>query len=349
MFLILFLALFKFFLSFSLGSNYAGFHNLPKTITIDIKYNESESSEDFKIYYYSNNISEYEENKCTINQEDNNFNCTFNKNGTFSLIINNTKYSSLSYYNNFIILYNQPKLISSYSFGCFVFENVTNKNLFVLDFFGQYINKSLLNFTLNSKTENHQINATPYSYNDKNQIVFGVVGQTFMEDIYNLNISSENSYVIIENVLNLINKTKPTVFPKFSHLLDIENNENLTYKNEKLNKTNNISAVFNISEDQRNFFNYYKIIYPHCDINNCNNTECLSTSDGYKCFMNCTLNIYNKFTGQAILVYDYCGNETKIETEFIIEKIESGFGGVGFGRWLILNKIFLFILIIFII
>ena len=197
MILIVFLTLFIKSLSFSIISNYVGFHNFSEkdniTVTINVNRTDIENNISYKISIY-----DFEKNIPCEDIKNDSYNCTFNDSGIYSLIIENKETNKIIMYKNIITIYDNSSdfnVTSNYSVNCFnISQPITNKNLIKIEFY-QVINKSLLNFTLYTEDKNDDNINEDYT-------IIGVENKLFNESFYHLNISYHN-LTADNNITNL--------------------------------------------------------------------------------------------------------------------------------------------------
>ena len=348
MILIVFLTLFIKSLSFSIISNYSGFHNFTdkENITLTIKVNRTSVDIGKNISY---NISIYDfENKVPCEGiKNDSYNCTFNDSGIYSLIIENDKTNKIIMYKNIITIYDNSSdfnVTSNYSVNCFnISQPITNKNLIKIEF-NQIINKSLLNFTLYSDDDNDDnITAIPYEINEDYTII-GVENQLFNESFYHLDISCQNltdSNLTYKNILNFSNLEEvDNIIPIFESFLEKKHKKNSLNTNEREDRL--LRIQFNSYNEalKKNFDSLPEIIYPPLDMKYDFSPE--NDPDKYKNTLKINVNT-SSVPGQVILRYHYCGIEYKYYTDLHIINNENDFDNE---YVLKINKIFLYIILI---
>jgi hypothetical protein len=383
MFSILFFLLLNYIISFKIISKYSDFHNFTeeseKNATINVQYDNNENQTNCKIFYYKDNINEYEQNECKKNEDDS-FNCSINENGDFSLITKGNN-GIITLYRNYITIYekiNENNITYSYSNiliedKCFFFdEEISNKNLFSLNF-SYYIKKNLFDFYLcpngndceddnenqENKTENNKekIKVIPYYINNIST-TFGVENQIFKNIDYDLIIKPKNGSAIkIPYVLNLssfknVNDDDSSDDTKIYEILWGEN----IYHEFPTNVYDYIYVLFNKDMyDLKTRLTNFSITFPQasisptCDEEKENNNKekgllpvrYLYNETYYYCAL--YLNVGN-FPGQAYLYYNYCGKEFNYSNITFYKT----FGRSVYlsNKWLFINKIFLIVITI---
>ena len=354
MIFILFLTLIIKTFSFSIKTNYSGLYNfsqgVPFPLTIDVDY-ENEQNIEYSISYYDTDVS----NNVTCDKNDEkSFICEFNKNGTFSFMVENKTTNKIILYKNIITIYNYSEKFEAKSLmnkkNCFMLDRNINNSRLVYINFDQLINKSLVKFNL-TDNNNAPIEAIPFEINNTHTII-GVKNQTFYNNSkFDLIIYSQNSTLDkIENVLDFSNiqNISDDEYPYFLNI--IKNKKEI--KSFLTNKTYNLSDNYRINftyinMDDKNPTDYFEsvpqFLFPPSKMYNFSNNETDLTK--YNNTLKFALDTYN-VTGQALLYYQYCGNEYKNYIDFYIEEnIEKKYG-LSINNILI-NKIFLVLMIIF--
>ena len=360
MFFLLILTLF--FKSFSIlllsNSSYSGFYNFSKhekiSINITIKNETVEEFGNYSIFFYNSNLNL--EGNCTEKYEFSNINiteftCTFNEPGVYSILLQNDVTSKIINYKNIITIYDNSSefnISSNLSKNkCFNLSYpITNKQLINITF-NQTINKSLLNFTLYyDDDKNDNVTAIPYEIYE-NYAIIGVENKKFNAKKYNLNISSKSDYIIYNNTLDLTD-TNPNLYPIPIFISFLEFNKHVNRTKIKINTTSEDLRInftyFDVNNSLGNFDQYPEIIFPSSkmEFNSTNDNNITKFNNTYK------FNITTYFeTGQAILQYHYCGNEYKNITDlyFVDYYNEEDRYGLSISN-IMINKIFLFIIII---
>ena len=357
--MIFILVLTLFFKTFSISisnSSYSGFHNFTKinetNIIITVEY-ENDEINNYNVFCYNNtNLDNNVTCTNTSNISDiTDYNCILNKSGVYSIILQNIETSKIIIYKNLITIYDNSSEFSvkpKYSNNkCFDLDNpITNKQLINITF-NQTINKSLLTFTLyNDDDKNNNITAIPYEIYE-NYAIIGVENKKFNAKKYNLNISSKSDYIIYNNTLDLTD-TNPNLYPIPIFISFLEFNKHVNRTKIKINTTSEDLRInftyFDVNNSLGNFDQYPEIIFPSSkmEFNSTNDNNITKFKNTYK------FNITTYFeTGQAILQYHYCGNEYKNITDlyFVDYYNEEDRYGLSISN-IMINKIFLFIIII---
>ena len=341
MFFLLFLTLF--FKSFSIlllsNSSYSGFNNFSKyekiSINITIKNETEEEFGNYSIFFYNSNLNL--EGNCTEKYEFSNINiteftCTFDEPGVYSILLQNDVTSKIINYKNIITIYDNSSEFN-------ISSNLSKNKCF--------------NLSYNDDDKNNNITAIPYEIYE-NYAIIGVEDQIFYDAIYNLNISCQNLTEDLEykNILDLTNTTLDSYeTPKFLNFF--EPKKNINKVNINVNSGEYIRINFDSFNNNQldNFDSLPKIIFPPSlsEYNIDGSSIGIDIND--QKYINTylfKLNTYN-IPGQAILQYHYCGVEYKYYTElfFVPQSDEDKY--LSISNININKKIFLFIIIFFII
>ena len=353
MIFILFLTLIIKTFSFSIKTNYSGFYNfsqgVPFPLTIDVDY-ENEQNIEYYISYYDIDVS----NNVTCDKYDEkSFICEFNKNGTFSFMVENNITNKIILYKNIITIYNNSEKFEAKSLmnkkNCFMLDRNINNSRLVYIKFDQLINKSLVKFNL-TDNNNDPIEAIPFEINNTHTII-GVKNQTFYSNSkFDLIIYSQNSTLdTIENVLDFSNiqNISDDEYPYFLNIIKNKKEINSFFTNEiyKLSYNYRINFTY-INMSDKNPTDYFEsvpqFLFPPSKMYNFYNNETDLTK--YDNTLKFALDTYN-ITGQALLYYHYCGKEYKNYIDFYFEEdIEKKYG-LSINN-IIINKIFLVLIII---
>lgn len=352
MIFILFLTLIIKTFSFSIKTNYSGFYNFSQSVsfplTIYVDY-ENEQNIEYYISYYDIDVS----NNVTCDKNDEkSFICEFNKNGTYSFMVENNVTNKIILYKNIITIYNNEKFEAKSLMNkknCFMLDRNINSSKLVYIKFDQLINKSLVKFNL-TDNNNDPIEAIPFGINNTHTII-GVKNQTFYNNSkFDLIIYSQNSTLDkIENVLDFSNiqNISDDEYPYFLNIIKNKKEINSFFTNETYKLSDNYRINFTyINMSDKNPTDYFEsvpqFLFPPSRMYNFYNNETDLTK--YNNTLKFALDTYN-ITGQALFYYQYCGNEYKNYINFYFEEnIEKKYG-LSINN-IIINKIFL-VLIIF--
>lgn len=354
MIFILVMTLFIKTFSISIDTNYERFFNFSKGNKMQIKISFNEENEgNIEFYVYlSSNISDNVNCTKIIN---NSSECTFNKNGTYTIMVENKDTKKQLYYKNIITIYNYNEEFEIKSGinkqNCFLLDREINNTRLLSIKFDQIINKSLINFTLYDQN-NKSMEVTPFEINDTHTVI-GVINKKFSNNSnFNLEIKSQN----FEKNLSALNfSIKKNIsmneYPIFQYIKKSTKVINNLDINEFYNLSDNLRINFtffpmNDIDSLNNFDSLPQIIFPPSIMGNFSNNE--DDLNKYNNNLRFTLNTLNSFPGQAILHYHYCGHEYKNIIDFyfvenINKKYELSISNI------VMNKIFLFIIIILLI